>query len=286
MVRDWRETWEREGYLVVPGIFEAARVERLRAIADGIHEQWIACDPQTGQPRSNPDEHCMRHLNHAAYFHDRPAADFSELMDAVADDLILGIARAILRETPLFRCTTYWFNPRKTSVDGNWHRDLQFMAKSEEEERRRMEAAIAAGESAIQMQIPLVDSDDIEFVPRSHLRWDTPAEYEIRCAHGRANNTSNRMPGALRLALKAGDAALFNPNGLHRGRYHADKPRRTLMFTYTKASRPLFDYFSDQPWFREPGYLDRLTPRTRAFFEPFVAEYQDRWKQAQELQPA
>lgn len=285
MVRDWQEQWEREGYLVVPGIFDAARVTGLRAISDRLHEQWIICDPQSGQPHPNPDEHCMRHLNHSAYFHHGPAAEFSDLMDAIADNLVLGIARAILNEAPLFRCTTYWFNPRKTSKDGNWHRDLQFMYKSEEEERARLTAAIVEGESGIQMQIPLVDSDDIEFVPRSHLRWDTPEEYEIRCAHGRVNNTSDKMPGSLRLALKAGDAALFNPNGLHRGRYHADKLRRTLMFTYSKSSQPRFDYFTDQPWFLLPGYLDGLAPRTRAFFEPFVAEFRSRWTPAQELQP-
>ncbi len=87
------------------------------------------------------------------------------------------------------------------------------------------------------------------------------------------------MPGALRLALAAGDAALFNPYGLHRGRYHTGRLRRTLMLTYTKTADPYYDYFSNQPWFLEPDYLDGLKPATRAFFAPFVAMYTRFWQE-------
>jgi hypothetical protein len=53
------------------------------------------------------------------------------------------------------------------------------------------------------------------------------------------------------------------------------------MFTYTKTSAPYYDYFSNQPWFLDSGYLDVLKPETRAFFEPFVARYQDFWAEKQ-----
>lgn len=79
------------------------------------------------------------------------------------------------------------------------------------------------------MQIALAPSADIEVVPGSHLRWDTPEEYAIRKAAGGANNRSNAMPGAVRVALDPGDAVLFNPMAIHRGRYHANRLRRTLM---------------------------------------------------------
>ena len=86
------------------------------------------------------------------------------------------------------------------------------------------------------------------------------------------------MPGAMRIHLQPGDAALFNPNGLHRGRYHADKARRTLMLTYTQQSKPTTDWFTNQPWFLEAGYLTGLAPRTRAFFEPFVEQLRGQWE--------
>ena len=89
------------------------------------------------------------------------------------------------------------------------------------------------------------------------------------------------MPRAvhqLLAALAPGDAVAFNPFGLHRGRYHADRPRRTLMLTYTAASHPRFDHFSDQPWFDAPGSLDGLSDSARAFFERFAAQYRDEWR--------
>ena len=80
-------------------------------------------------------------------------------------------------------------------------------------------------------------------------------EYAIRKAEGGRNNRSNHMPGALRVHQEAGDAILFNPMALHRGRYRSGILRRTLMLTYTKTSEPWFDYFSNQPWFSQPGFL-------------------------------
>jgi hypothetical protein len=43
-------------------------------------------------------------------------------------------------------------------------------------------------------------------------------EYHVRCAEGRIHSKED-MPGSLRCALNAGDAALFNSWGFHRGRY-------------------------------------------------------------------
>jgi ectoine hydroxylase-related dioxygenase (phytanoyl-CoA dioxygenase family) len=197
-------------------------------------------------------------------------------MDAVADRKILDVARTILGEEPLFRCTSFFFNPLAGGKDGNWHGDSQFGAPDDAKEQAVI-AQLARSGASIQLQIALVPSEDVEYVPGSHLRWDTPEEYQIRKADGGVHNRANHMPGAVRLALDAGDAALFNPYGLHRGRYHTEPLRRTLMFTYTKTSAPHYDYFSAQPWFLDPGYLDGLKPETRAFFEPFVATYRDFW---------
>lgn len=282
MTQAWRKQWVEEGYLVIPGVFDAARTERLRRICESAWSQFLVCDPQKGVPGTGKggDPDCMRHLNHPDYFKDRPSGHFTEFMDAIADELVLGIARSILGEPALFRCTSFWHNPARRMEDGSWHRDLQFLHGDEAVERHALEQALKDGESGIQMQIALVASDDVEYVPRSHLRWDTPEEYAIRAANNRINCRSNAMPGALRIALQPGDAALFNPNGLHRGRYHADKARRTLMLTYTQTSTPLADYFTDQPWFLEPDYLAPLSPRTRSFFEPFIATFRSQWTAA------
>jgi ectoine hydroxylase-related dioxygenase (phytanoyl-CoA dioxygenase family) len=269
------EQWREAGYVVIRGIYDRERTERLRAIGERILAQWRERDPQTGAA-AGADASCMRHLNHSAYFA-RSRDGFVELMEAVADERVLGVARTLFAEDPLFRCTSLFMNPLGHSVDGNWHRDSQFVTPDEASERERVAKAPVTADG-VQMQIALVANDDVEYVPGSHLRWDTPEEYAIRRADGGRNSRSNAMPGAVRVALEPGDAVLFNAFGHHRGRYHADRPRRTLMLTYSRRSTPNADWFTDQPWFLEPGYLDGLTPRVRRFFADYIDVFRAHWE--------
>lgn len=273
-----QEQWSRQGYIVVSGIYDADRVVRLRALCQAILEQWRVESPETGKPGAEAHEeglHCMRHLNHVGYFQTKPAGRI-EMLEAIAAPSVLKFVAAILNEQPLFRCTSLFFNPQETSTDGSWHRDSQFSTKNDAQEQELLRKT-ANPATSVQLQIALERSDDLEFVPGSHRRWDTSDEYDIRKADGGANNRSNNMAGALRIDLAPGDAVAFNPTGLHRGRYHVDKRRRTLLLTYTATSAPNFDYFSVQPWFLADGYLSGLTPQATRFFEAYKAVYEKDW---------
>ena len=274
---DLHQQWVDEGCVIVRGMFEPARTAQLRTICDRILEQWRVNNPETDKPGGGPEATVMRHLNHRSYFDEAQGTELSLLMDAVADDNVIGTMRAIFNEEPLFRCTSYFFNPLEGGKDGNWHRDSQFGTPDDTAEQAVLAKAAEEGNS-VQMQIALAPSEDIEVVPGSHLRWDTPEEYAIRKADGGANNRSNAMPGAMRVALAPGDAVLFNPMAIHRGRYHANRLRRTLMLTYTKSSEPYVDYFSKQPWFLTSGYMGTLSPHARPFFDRFVDMYQTHWQ--------
>ena len=232
---DLHQQWVKEGCVIVRGLFDPARTTQLHMICDRILEQWRVNNPETDKPGGGPEATVMRHLNHRGYFDEGQTAELTLLMDAVADDKVVGTMRAIFNEEPLFRCTSYFFNPLEGGKDGNWHRDSQFGTPDDVAEQAVLAKAAEEGNS-VQMQIALAPSDDIEVVPGSHLRWDTPEEYAIRKADGGANNRSNAMPGAVRVALAPGDAVLFNPMAIHRGRYDANRIRRTLMLTYTKIS--------------------------------------------------
>jgi hypothetical protein len=50
------------------------------------------------------------------------------------------------------------------------------------------------------------------------------------------------------------------------------------MFTYTPSTMPTYDYFSDQPWFLQPGHLDHLNAGTRAFFQRFKEAFEPQWR--------
>ncbi len=265
----------------VRGLIDLARAQRMHALCERVLGQWRRRDPQTGcAPEGACEATCMRHLNHPDYHQDDRTA-FAELMELVADPQVLACTAELLGCEPLFRCTSLFMNPASASREGNWHRDSQFMVPTESEERAWLERAEPAG--GVQMQIALVPSEDAEYVPRSQHRFDTPAEYAIRLADGQAHSCSGAMPGAVRVALGPGDAVVFNSLGLHRGRYHVDKPRRTLMLTYSAADKPGFDYFTQQPWFLQPGHLDGLSAQAQAFFQRFIATFAASWPRADAL---
>ncbi len=50
------------------------------------------------------------------------------------------------------------------------------------------------------------------------------------------------------------------------------------MLTYTTAAAAREDYFTDQSWFLEPGYMDGFDPATRAFFQRFVDRFAPFWE--------
>ncbi|MEE2991581.1 MAG: phytanoyl-CoA dioxygenase family protein [Gemmatimonadota bacterium] len=270
------EQLETEGYLVFRSVYDGRTVDRLRLISDDCLTKWRGCSPEIGKQGGGPESTVMRHLNHTGYFPDKKDR-LSDILNAVADPNILEKVTEILGETPLFRATSYFFNPLSGGGDGNWHRDSQFNTSDDDAEQKLIKQRLKTG-SGIQMQIALSASEDIEYVPGSHLRWDTPDEYHIRKADNQTHNRSNEMPNAKRIDLAPGDAAMFNPMGLHRGRYHVDRLRRTLMWTYTKRSKPHCDYFSMQPWCLEEEYLLGVKQETKQFFEDFINIYQAFWQ--------
>jgi hypothetical protein len=275
IVADPETDWRTRGYVVSRGLIDPSHAAKLRVICDGVLDQWRRRDPQVGSPGGD-DATVMRHLNHPAYFA-AGAFGLEDLFRLAALPKLLDLAKTILGEEPMFRCTSYFMNPLDTSLDGDWHRDSQYMTPDVASERAMLLEGGDTG-SGIQLQVALVPSDDVELVPGSHLRYDTPDEFAIRRADDGRHNRSNDMPGALRISLGAGDAAAINSLGIHRGRYHTDKLRRTIMLTYTKSSMPVYDYFSNQPWFLNPAYRARIPDETRPFFDRFIETYASYWR--------
>ncbi|MBP1990969.1 phytanoyl-CoA dioxygenase family protein [Paenibacillus eucommiae] len=271
----YRQFFE-EGYLVFPQVFEGEQLAKLLVASNYVLEQFTE---EFDKLNPGVDFYSMRHLNDARW-HRETREHFKTIMEAVADPRCLGPVEQIFAGPSLFRSTSYFVNPRFTNKEGDWHRDSQFAVQSELEELeilKKIWSRDYSGGFGLQFQIALVDNDDVEYVPYSAGRFDSPEESYIRLADEKIHNRDAGMPGAMRIPLKAGDGLIFNPYGLHRGRYHHDIPRRTLMLTYTTLENPTYDFFSDQPWCEEPGYLDGLSSRAAAYFQQFADVYRDFW---------
>jgi len=275
--------WEEQGYLHLPNPFARDEIQRVATICEQALATWKGAEAphlkdctQNPAKVGNPDNLEFRNVHHPAFYRERPE-DLTFLLDFIAQPLIRELVEGLFEAPSLFRGTTVWFNPESLHQDGNWHRDTQFLYPDLEEERREVENAPLTGPS-VQLQIALAPSEDIEFVPGSHRRWDTAAEFQIRMGDAKTHCRSNSMPDAVRIRQARGDIAIFNPVGLHRGRYHNDKLRRVLMLTYTRADSPREDWFCHQPWFDIPGVLDGTRPETGAYFQRFFETYRDYWR--------
>ena len=272
------QIYREEGILFYPGFLEGEELARLHASCEFVMGQFREDLEQT-DPVGAARAVVMAHLNHPRW-HREHGEHWKTIMEMVADPRCLGPVEQIFSGRSLFRTPNLFFNPRAGTQEGGWHRDHQFLLPDEEAVQRYFDEK-SRGKvqlEGIQLQIALIDNDDVEYVPFSAGRYDSPQEYFYRCADGRSHNQEAGMPNAMRVRLRAGDAIIFNAAGLHRGRYHADKPRRTLMLTYTPHRQPMYDALSYQPWMMEPRHLDELSPRAQVYFNDFISVYHDSWK--------
>lgn len=269
--------WYEQGVLLIPAIFSNVQIEKLRLICSEVRDKWLACDPLNGLPGGDPRyETCMRHVNHPSYFLNKKDV-LCEILETCANRKIIDVLTECFGEEPVFRSTSLFFNPTLLCQEGNWHRDSQFVYKDIEEERAFLSLREQNGGDGIQIQIPLFDSSDLEYIPGSHRRWDEDHEFRIRLSENEIH-CREPMPGNFRISASAGDAIFFDPNGIHRGRYKSTNLRLTLMITYTRSSiKPKVDRFSYQPWFLEDGYLNGVSEESRMLYERFILYYKEAW---------
>jgi hypothetical protein len=267
------QTFQEEGVLLYPQLLAGEELARLREACEFVLEQQFD-DIDRNRPKAKNTK-SMAHLNDSRW-HRETREHWKVIMETVADPRLLGPVEQIFGGRSLFRSTQLFFNPRFESSEGDWHRDNQFLLPDEDAVRAQLQEMKMPG---LQLQLALIDNSDVEYVPFSAGRYDSPEEYYYRCADGRSHKQEAGMPNAMRIHQRAGDALIFNPFGLHRGRYHVDKPRRTFMATYTPADQIVNDSWSQQTWMSAPGHLDGLSKRAAAYFEEFIETYQPYWTQ-------
>ena len=97
-----------------------------------------------------------------------------------------------------------------------WHRDdIPATASAEEEVERLNQPAYHA-----QWNLTLYDDESLVVIPGSHVRARTEEE--------RTADMYQKLPGEIRVLMKAGDVVFYNNNILHRGVYDSEKERMTL----------------------------------------------------------
>lgn len=237
-----------------PRFLAAAQIAPLRAACDRVLERQRA--HSDGRDTTN-----IAYLTNGRW-HPDGDGDRITLLEFIASPRITTLITTAVG-APSFHNTQYFMEPHSRSWNGAWHRDSQFLVKTPAQED-----AVRAHSCGVHFRVALVDDDHLEYVPGSEQRADSAKERAVRWPTG-TKASDVEFPSAIRLPLRAGDALLFHAWGIHRGRYVANRPRRTLDLIYNIGAPPSG---CPREAFAEPVPLTGLSPTAHAFFAAFNAE--------------
>jgi ectoine hydroxylase-related dioxygenase (phytanoyl-CoA dioxygenase family) len=247
------DSFARLGFAVFPRFLATPQIAALRAACDRVLERQRL---HRGDDTTN-----IAYLTDACW-HDDESVDRVTLLEFIASPRVTTLITTAVG-TPSFHNTQYFMEPRTRSWIGAWHRDCQFLVSTPAQED-----SVRARACGVHFRVALVDDDHLEYVPGSEQRADTPSE---RTARWQTDTQAppQDLPGAQRLSLRAGDALLFHAWGIHRGRYVASRPRRTLDLIYNIGAPPPG---CPRDAVAQAVPLAGLSPTARAFFTAFNAE--------------
>jgi ectoine hydroxylase-related dioxygenase (phytanoyl-CoA dioxygenase family) len=148
----------------------------------------------------------------------------------------MNIVTNIMGDCSAFMNTQLFFDPANNAQKNYWHRDPQYHMSIEEQQ------AALRGPAVVHFRVPLFDELGIELIPKTHTRWDSADELDVRLElNGRKRY--EELPSAVRVSLKAGDLLIFNANMIHRGVYGMD--RLALDILFCDPSLELAQYIND-----------------------------------------
>lgn len=259
---DTMSAWIDQSHIVLPGFLDQPLCDRMRAICDRIYGQW----QQENPPGFSTN---MAFLTDQRYF-TKTRSGLIDLLNLIGGRAVTDPLAEIAGEPVRFHNTQYFAEQVSAASPyigaGAWHRDTQFEAPDLALEKKRRTQTQSA-----HFRIAFEDDDNLEIVPGSGCRWDTDEELAIRRPPDTGvwertpQTTSNDMPGAHRIVLNAGDAAIFDAWSIHRGHYHMAPVRRTLDVIY--AWGPKTDWAAPASfWFQRPDILKELSPDAGDFF--------------------
>lgn len=227
--RERLQSFRLHGYFVVPAFLDPTELGELRRACDIALERARAASTENGHTTPK-----IGVFTEPSYFSHQPGA-LDRLTTFVGSARVCALLEGLALEgeddTPHLENTDYYHEQTKHDWDGDWHRDSQFGQPDPELECRRILTT-----TSVHVRVALVDDDRLEIVPGSHRRWDTPEELQIRKG---ARRTSSAMPGATRIAVKAGDACVFHAWSIHRATYRRAPLRRTLDSLYAFGGLPV-----------------------------------------------
>lgn len=225
---------ESVGYYLFPNWIPLDTIHILKEILLRSNEEWL-------REFQNPKNVNSAYLTSARFTKD--VQDRKTLFGLIGSDLLLSICDLIFQDPIYFLNTQIFFNPTDTNKLPYWHRDIQYMGISEEEQKQRIHK-----DHVWHFRIPLETDPGLWFVPGSHSRWDLEEERKVRLElEGKKN--SDTIPNQILIPHGPGDLLVFSAHLLHKGNY--DSKRFSFDILYTnfpekKQTAEQWNHFPDK----------------------------------------
>jgi ectoine hydroxylase-related dioxygenase (phytanoyl-CoA dioxygenase family) len=219
--------WRRDGWFVIPGFADAARVYALAQACDHALASARARDASAGRTSTH-----LPSLLDPQAFAERPELLARLVAFASAPDVLALISDLGARHEGALnlRDAQYFHEPTQRDYDGEWHRDGDIVTLPKLVASPRCTVpTVPTVPTLLRLRIAFAPDDHLEVIPGSQRRDDTPEEARLR--RGPIRNGSN-APGAVRVTLEPGDVCVFDTWAIHRGRYRHGAARRTLDLQY------------------------------------------------------
>ncbi|MFB5650021.1 phytanoyl-CoA dioxygenase family protein [Leptospira wolffii] len=227
-------TYPSLGFQLFPGFFSDSELKDVREI-------FLEADSRFRKEYPDPRSVNSAYLTSPKFCPE--AQNRLRLFQFVSQKKLVELAENLIEESVYFLNTQLFFNPESEEKKNYWHRDMQYLGVSEEEQK-----IILKRDKVLHFRIPFFSDPGMEFIPRSHLRWDREIESDTRLErNGRKN--SDPLPETVRIPQEPGDLLVFSAHLIHRGIYGGE--RRSLDLLYTnfrdkKSSSETFRHFPNE----------------------------------------
>ena len=260
LTREQLDHYHSAGYLVLRGVFSAARIQSLVAGLEALIDRGLAGDCQLSWiDREGRLPARTGHLMHPDKYH--PA--FAQWLDEDLAPLLEAVVEPPLRHS-LFGMLA---GGGGQAYAQNWHRDIARPGASDEAEYLQRHEG-----RSVQFNAPLQPGDRfLHIVPGSHTRASTAAE--IAAAQAEPPGAVD-MPGAFIVEMEPGDIALYNANLWHRGWNPEGQLRWTMHSAFWRAGYAVMKHeWGQRDALGQSDHLARLPPVTRQYVQRYLDVY-------------
>ena len=202
--------YKSKGYVLCKNFVSTEKLKALETVLISFHEAWTKAHKEFYESQAVNSAY----LTGTKYL---SSDQRMTLFSFVCQEKLLQFASELIPEGPAFMNTQLFFNPVNPDQKNYWHRDIQYNGMSIADQQEMIQRI-----NVIHFRIPVRDEPGMEFVPGSHVAWDTNKEQDVRLANNGCA-VSDDLSTGVKVPLKAGDLLIFSANMIHRGLYGGDR---------------------------------------------------------------